>query len=157
MSKQEFLQRLRDTLTGEVPGSVMEENIRYYNEYISSEVSRGLKEEEVTAAIGDPRLIAKTIMEANENGREDSSSRSFYESFTGEKQKTYDENGQERRGMHYVDLSKWYWKLLGVVVIIVFFLLLATILTGIFSLLMPLMGPILIVGLIYWLIKGGRR
>ena len=29
MSRQEFLQRLRDTLTGEVPGNVIEENIRY--------------------------------------------------------------------------------------------------------------------------------
>lgn len=157
MSKQEFLQRLRDTLTGEVPGSVMEENIRFYNEYISSEVSKGLKEEEVTAAIGDPRLIAKTIMEANENGRESSSSQSFFDSFTGENQKTYEDNGAQKRGMHYIDLSKWYWKLLGVVVIIFFFLLLATILTGIFSLLMPLMGPLLLVGLIYWFIKGFRR
>lgn len=40
MSKQEFLQRLRETLTGEVPGNVIEDNIRFYDEYISTEVKK---------------------------------------------------------------------------------------------------------------------
>ena len=70
MSRQEFLQRLRDTLTGEVPGNVIEENIRYYDDYIRTETVGGQTEDEVTGAIGDPRLIAKTIMEATENARE---------------------------------------------------------------------------------------
>ena len=39
MSRQEFLQRLRDTLTGEVPGNVIEENIRYYDDYIRTETA----------------------------------------------------------------------------------------------------------------------
>ena len=156
MSRQEFLQRLRDTLTGEVPGSVLEENIRYYEEYIRGEVLKGSSEEDVTDAIGDPRLIAKTIIEASENAK-DSSTGSFYSSFTGQDQKVYEESGHERRGMHYYDLSKWYWKLLGVVAIVLFFLLVGTIVTGIFSLLAPLMGPLLIVGLIYWLVRGSKR
>ena len=41
MSRQEFLQRLRDTLTGEVPGNVIEENIRYYDDYIRTETAGG--------------------------------------------------------------------------------------------------------------------
>lgn len=157
MSRQEFLQRLRDALTGEVPGNVVEENIRYYEEYIRGEVLRGSSEDTVTAAIGDPRLIAKTIIEANENGKESSNTGSFYRSFTGADENIYEEPGQKRRGMHYIDLSKWYWKLLGVITIILFFFLTATIVTGIFSLLMPLMGPLLLIGLIYWFIKGLRR
>ncbi|GLB32153.1 hypothetical protein LAD12857_40760 [Lacrimispora amygdalina] len=159
MSRQEFLQRLRDTLTGEVSGSVVEENIRYYEEYIRGEVLKGSSEEAVTEAIGDPRLIAKTIIEASENAKESSSSGSgsFYSSFSGKDQNVYEEPGQERRGMHYYDLSKWYWKLLGVVAIVLFFFLAATIVTGIFSLLAPLMGPLLLIGLIYWFIKGLKR
>ncbi len=156
MSRQEFLQRLRDTLTGEVSGSVIEENIRYYEEYIRGEVLKGSSEEAVTEAIGDPRLIAKTIIEASENAKE-SSGGSFYSSFSGKDQNVYEEPRQERRGMHYYDLSKWYWKLLGVVAIILFFFLAATIVTGIFSLLAPLMGPLLLVGLLYWFIKGLKR
>lgn len=157
MSRQEFLQRLRDTLTGEVPGGVVEENIRYYEEYIRGEVLKGSSEEAVTEAIGDPRLIAKTIIEASENGKEGSSTGTFYSSFSGKDQNVYEESGQERRGMHYYDLNKWYWKLLGVVAIVLFFLLTATIVTGIFSLLAPLMGPLLIIGLIYWLVRGLKR
>jgi hypothetical protein len=157
MSRQEFLQRLRDTLTGEVPGSVVEENIRYYEEYIRGEVLKGSSEEEVTQAIGDPRLIAKTIIEASENAKESSSTGGFHSTFNGQDQNVYEESGQERRGMHYYDLSKWYWKLLGVVAIVFFFLLVATIVTGIFSLLAPVIGPLLLVGLIYWFIRGLKR
>ncbi|MDF2889155.1 MAG: hypothetical protein K0R23_3540 [Lacrimispora sp.] len=157
MSRQEFLQRLRDTITGEVPGNVVEENIRYYEEYIRGEVLKGSSEEAVTEAIGDPRLIAKTIIEANENAKESSSTGDFYSSFSGQDQNVYEESGRERRGMHYYDLSKWYWKLLGVVAIVLFFFLAATIVTGIFSILAPLMGPLLLVGLIYWFVKGLKR
>ena len=135
---------------------MIEENIRYYEEYIRGEVLKGSSEEAVTEAIGDPRLIAKTIIEASENAKE-SSGGSFYSSFSGKDQNVYEEPRQERRGMHYYDLSKWYWKLLGVVAIILFFFLAATIVTGIFSLLAPLMGPLLLVGLLYWFIKGLKR
>lgn len=148
MSKQEFLQRLRDTLTGEVPGNVIEENIRFYEEYISTEVNHGTGEEDVIASIGDPRLIAKTIMEASENAKE-----SYHSS-----SETVNEDPFERgRRMHVIDFSKWYWKLLGVLTVILFFFLLASIVTGIFALIMPLMGPLLLVLLIYWFIKGLRR
>ena len=35
MNKEEFLRRLRQALAGDVPPSVIEENIRYYDSYIS--------------------------------------------------------------------------------------------------------------------------
>ena len=38
MRKEEFLQTLRRALTGDVPPGVVEENIRYYDGYISEEV-----------------------------------------------------------------------------------------------------------------------
>lgn len=148
MSKQEFLQRLRDTLTGEVPGHIIEENIRFYNEYISTEVNSGTREEDVIASIGDPRLIAKTIMEASENAKESHHSSS----------QTVNEDSKEAgRRMHVVDFSKWYWKFLGVITVMIFFFVLASIVTGIFALMMPLMGPLLLVLLIYWFIRGLRR
>ena len=149
MSKQEFLHRLRETLTGEVPGNVVEENIRFYDEYISTEVRNGATEEGVTASIGDPRLIAKTIIDANENAKDTS--------YSGESQTVYEENMDTGRKIHYMDLSKWYWKLLAAVAFVLFFFVIASILTGIFSLLIPLMGPFLLVLLILWIIRGIRR
>ncbi|MDR1769396.1 MAG: DUF1700 domain-containing protein [Hungatella sp.] len=156
MSRQEFLQRLREALSGEVPGSVIEENIRYYEEYISTEVSNGSTEEAVIASIGDPRLIARTIFEANENANGSGSGRTYYESYSGADRNVYEEPGNFGRHMHYIDLSKWYWKLLGVVVFILFFFLIASIVTGIFSLLMPIMGPLLLIFLIVWFVRGSK-
>lgn len=157
MSRQEFLQRLREALSGEVPGSVIEENIRYYEEYIGTEVRNGSTEEAVIASIGDPRLIAKTILEASENAKSSGSGKNFYDSYSGADRNVYEDPGNSGRHMHYIDLSKWYWKLLGVTVLILFFFLIASIVTGIFSLLMPIMGPLLLVFLIVWFVRGTKR
>lgn len=156
MSRQEFLQRLKEALIGEVPQNVIEENIRYYDDYISTEARKGSAEEEVTASIGDPRLIAKTIMEASENAGTANSGRTFYESFTEDGHNAYEEK-RESKQIHYVDLSKWYWKLLGIVIVVLFFFLVASIVTGIFSLLMPLMGPLLLILLVVWFVRGMKR
>ena len=61
MDKKEFMDILRQSLQGEVDDNIIEQNIRFYNEYISSQ--RGKNESEVIKEIGDPRLIAKTIIE----------------------------------------------------------------------------------------------
>ena len=40
MSKAEFLQGLRNELEGRVPYSVIQENLNYYDSYISKETAR---------------------------------------------------------------------------------------------------------------------
>lgn len=157
MSRQEFLQRLRDTLMGEVPGNVIEENIRYYDDYIRTEAAKGTTEESVITSIGDPRLIARTIIDATENARENSGYRSAYDSYQDQKQTVYEEGGKAERHTHFIDMNKWYWKLLAVAVTVLFFFLVASIVTGLFSILLPLMGPLLLILLIFWLIRGPRR
>ena len=63
MTKQEFLDRLRMSLHGKIsPGQVVE-NLQYYEDYINTEVRKGTAEEEVLARLGDPRLLARTIVE----------------------------------------------------------------------------------------------
>ncbi|MFT4143641.1 MAG: DUF1700 domain-containing protein [Mobilitalea sp.] len=82
MNKKEFLDILRQTLAGEVSSSTIDQNLQYYNQYISS---RGTEnEEQVIEELGDPRLIAKTIIltdkSAKQKGqfRENESQRSYY-------------------------------------------------------------------------------
>lgn len=157
MSRQEFLQRLRDTLTGEVPSGVIEENIRYYDDYIRSEASKGQTEDEVTGTIGDPRLIAKTIIDATENAAETGSKRSTFEGWQSGGQTVYEEETDKKQKTHYIDLSKWYWKLLAVAVVILFFVVVSSIVTGLFSLLMPVLGPILLIWFVVSLFRGNRR
>ena len=38
------------------------EHIRYYSDYIDSQIRMGVAEEEVMASLGEPRWIAKTIL-----------------------------------------------------------------------------------------------
>lgn len=63
MKKQEFLEKLRVALSGRVTSGLVTENLQYYEDYINTEIRKGKSEEEVLAALGDPRLIAKTIVE----------------------------------------------------------------------------------------------
>ena len=65
MNRYEFISTLRMALTGKVPATTVEDNIRYYEEYIEIQLRQGKSEEDVLAGLGDPRLLAKTIIEAN--------------------------------------------------------------------------------------------
>lgn len=62
MSKQEFLDGLRRSLTGGLEPQEVNEHIRYYSEYIEAQIRMGQTEEEVMASLGEPRLIAKTLL-----------------------------------------------------------------------------------------------
>ena len=64
MNRYEFIEKLRAALTGKTTQSVINENVRYYEEYLDTEIRKGKDEEEVVAGLGDPRLLAKTIIEA---------------------------------------------------------------------------------------------
>lgn len=65
MDRYEFISTLRTALTGKVPATTVEDNVKYYEEYIEIQLRQGKSEKEVLAALGDPRLLAKTIIEAN--------------------------------------------------------------------------------------------
>ena len=176
MNKQEFLQALRRDLSGDVPPDVVEENMRYYDEYISGEVGKGRTEEEVIEEIGTPRLIAKNIEDTTDMPDEDAGNGYYENSGYGSAGDAYgdgsygstgygstggngyDSRRQEPRGsFHVFDLSKWYVKL--AIIVIVFLVLYAVfvIVGGIFTLLAPVLGPIIIVLLLIRLFQGPRQ
>ncbi|MDE7053136.1 MAG: DUF1700 domain-containing protein [Lachnospiraceae bacterium] len=61
MVKKEFLDILRESLAGNIPVSEIEENIRYYKDYIENGAE---SEEEALKQLGDPHLIARTIIDS---------------------------------------------------------------------------------------------
>lgn len=67
MDRESFITELRMALSGKVNPAVIEENISYYNEYITGQVRMGQTEEEMLDALGNPRLIAKSIIEATKH------------------------------------------------------------------------------------------
>ncbi|MBS6642016.1 MAG: DUF1700 domain-containing protein [Clostridiaceae bacterium] len=156
MNREEFLRGLRQALEGNVSPSVIQENLRYYDNYISEEIRKGAREADVIAEIGDPRLIAKTIEDTSEDGTDPV--RGVYEEGDTRSGSGYEQEPFGGRStVHFYDLNKWYWKLLfGVGVVLILFLIIAVI-TGIFTLIVPLILPFIFICCIIYFIKSITR
>lgn len=61
MSKHEFMNQLRSALAGEIPEREILSYLNYYEDYFNENRSR---EREVIEELGEPRLLAKTIIES---------------------------------------------------------------------------------------------
>lgn len=166
MSREEFLRGLENALSGNVPPAVVRDNLRYYDDYIRSERQKGRSENDIMDELGDPRLIARTILDTTPEAAEGEYEEYHpFSSFAGNSgrssqqenaQQTQSENYGGFGNIHYYNLNKWYWKLLAVVVVILFFTLVLTIIGGILTLLLPLLPVIGIVALVMWLVRGPR-
>lgn len=185
MSREEFLRGLEEALKGEVPASVVRDNVNYYSSYLSQELAKGRTMDEIVEEIGEPRIVARTIIDAAEAagegedgygayedgsyGREDygeSYRGSYGDSYQDPYQGSYGDSGGRGNPwdrwfrsshIHYIDLNKWYWKLLLAVIAAFFLILVLSIISGIFSLLFRFAGPILLILFLYWFIKSLRR
>lgn len=162
MRKEEFLQILRRALTGDVPPGIVEENIRYYDGYITEEVRRGRTEEEVIAEIGDPRLIARTIEDTTDtfaDSQYHGGSAYEYGKTADREDDTYGQNSYGTGGsVRRFRFDKWYWKLLLALIIFGLLYLVIMVIGGIFALLAPLIGPLFLIWMIITIFRGlGRR
>lgn len=141
MNKQEFLEKLRMSLSGRLPGSLVAENVNYYEEYINTEVRKGKSEEEVLEELGDPRLIARTITEtASKAGRGYGSAEAA---------------GTEAQGYGQVpELERsWLAKLPGWIWLLVFALVVIVLICVIFKILKFLAPILIVVGLALFIIR----
>ena len=170
MDRNEFVSTLRAVLTGEVPAQVVEENVRYYNSYISQEIASGKTEEEVLESLGDPRLIARTIIDTQaQKGTwtQDYGSREAYDSYG-----SYASAGEpeEKKGFHAefrddggVDIkykrfnfNTWYGKLLLIAAVVLVLALIFLIIGGIVAWVLPVLIPVLLIVLLLRMIFGDR-
>ncbi|MDO5522310.1 MAG: DUF1700 domain-containing protein [bacterium] len=122
MEKKEFLQSLRDHLSGEVPTPVLESNIRYYESYISE---HGKTSEEMRRCIdemGDPRLIATTIITSYRmsNGNENTQ----YSDDVAYEEPYNDENDQEPFKSTVLKMIPLKYKIIGILSTIAILILL---------------------------------
>ncbi len=173
MTKGEFIRGLEEALRGEVAPSVMLDNIAYYETYIDEQMAGGCTEEEATARLGSPNLIAKTIIDTgggtgSYNG---GSTAEFAEARHRELRREYFRNHAEAAGMDYEDMnsgvfiingrrydtSKWYVKALTaavailILLVVLFFLLF--VLKGLYLAVKWLLVPVLIFSLISYVLK----
>lgn len=64
MTKQEFLDGLMSELSPSGSAKLIDDNRAFYDEYISGEMAKGRTEDEVISELGEPRLIANSILQA---------------------------------------------------------------------------------------------
>ncbi len=64
MTRTEFMEALQRALSGTLGSSTVNGHMRYYQEYFDLQLGMGKSEEEIVAELGNPRLLAKTIIEA---------------------------------------------------------------------------------------------
>ena len=89
MNKEQFIDTLRRALYGKIDDYTLQDHIRYYEDYIRQEMGKGRTEQEVLQELGDPRLLARTIVETSSLKNPDT----VY---------TVDEEGQNSYGSSYL-------------------------------------------------------
>ena len=73
MNKKEFLDILYEQLSGQMPEGTVSSHIQYYRNYIEEQRCTGRSEDDILSELGDPRLIARTLLDTESVG----SSRSY--------------------------------------------------------------------------------
>ncbi len=70
MTKKEFIEALGAKLQEELPTSEVLARMQYYEGYIDGEIAHGKTEEEAVDSLGDPLLIARTILDTPRSASE---------------------------------------------------------------------------------------
>lgn len=137
MTKKNFLENMRLALNGKVPGNVVTENLQYYEDYINTEIRKGKSEEEVLSSLGDPRLIARTII-ITSGSRENAAT-------GGNGEYSSDRPQSGTRG----HLPVWVWLIFGILIIVLIF----SAVISLISFLWPILLPVIIIMAIMFLVK----
>lgn len=147
MDRTEFIERLQRALAGGVNSSRVAENVQYYREYIDVEIRKGRSEEEVLGSLGDPRLLAKSIIEANKRAGISEGTNRTYDEETGE-----DRYGALKKAAKEKIVRVPGWLIALIVGVI--FLLIIGLAFSVISFLTPIIIPVLIIILVVNYFKG---
>ena len=158
MTKETFLSQLGSALSGNMDSGKVNENLRYYSEYISGEVQGGKTEEEVLQMLGDPWILARTLIDAD-NGTDRETvyeAGGTYENQSAGRNRNGDAGGTSYGGKER-ESGKWWKKLLLVLFVIMIVLLVFAIISGVIRIFAPFVLPILLVIIVIRILKGKRR
>ena len=155
MTKQEFLEGLRERLLEEGADVLVPENLNYYDSYIEEEKQKGRTEEDVLEELGNPVLIARSILEAagyevdgipdSDPGRYDNARTSEEEQFS---QQFSEKREHAEETFRPVTDKILPWVILAGVLFVIVILVL-----GFFAILSQLLVPILIVVVIVRIVR----
>ena len=153
MNREEFLAQLKTALGGNIDDRLVQENLNYYHQYITEEMQKGKSEQEILDMLGDPWILARTIIDANDGTDRET----VYEA--GGTGGSYSEKKTgETTGGTFADLLRmdtWWKRLLVILAVVLVVLLVVSIVTGLIRLFAPLLLPLLLVALVVRLL--GKR
>ena len=155
MNTGEFLSRLEDALRGKVANQVIEANLQYYRDYITGEIRKGRTEEQVMDDLGDPRLIARTIIETQGGsgaGAGSGSSSAFGYSYSQQAERSsYRSEKKVRR------IQPWKVYLILILIIVVIFVIIGTVFSLAFRILLsPVFWALVMIGFAVQIFRGRR-
>lgn len=122
MTRYEFLKDLRETLANVLSPTQVEENVRYYENYISEQIQMGYTETQVLSELGDPRSIAHNIID----GIEEAAERGGMFEQNNYSSKTYYEDGTSEASRNKKSKLKSYAILAGILFVVCVILILVT-------------------------------
>lgn len=138
MDRQEFINRLRRSLSDVEDYEYINDTVNYYENYIDSEIRKGENEEAVLRMLGDPGLIAKSIKASRgEVGTTAGTATSEYEE--QENNKLYGDGWLGK----FLSLPGWAIKLTIGTVAILFFVLLIMLINW--------MLPVIVIGAVAYM------
>lgn len=163
MTKQEFLDSLRAALSSRVSTRAVAENISFYEDYINTQVRMGKSEAQVIEELGDPRLLARSIAEAEKRAGTGSEAETEYQttgngySYRAGQRNGYETGQRSAYGYSYETGRRSYgagqrngngyriplWLIIGIVLLIV--VLVLSFVFSVISFLAPILIPIVLV------------
>lgn len=155
MKKQEFLESLKAALSTRVGAGTVTENLNYYEDYINSQIRMGKSEEEVIASLGDPRLLARSIADADKRAGV-SHSNDDYDNDGGNRgwntnRGYYQQSYEENEGYRARKFRMPVWFIIFIVIFAI--LVVVSLVFSVLSVLAPLLIPVFLVVLMIRIIR----
>lgn len=139
MNKKEFLDILYEQLSGQMPEGNVAAHVQYYRNYIEEEQHKGRSEDDILNELGDPHLIARTLLDTDSTASGNPQTTGSYSEPYTDNSYEYDNGSSgskkvKSRSFH-INLSTWYGKLAVILIAAIVIVLLCTVL----SVLIPVM------------------
>ena len=163
MNKKEFLRGLEEALLEQMDISEAAPHIRYYQDYIESEITNGKDEYEVIKSLQNPRLIAKNIVNNSKSANKyksdifdsENNGRMYNQQRTSE---TYNTTGNSSNGskisfsVNGRPVNSLLVKIALIAIAIVLVVLVFVVVGGILWILTKFVLPVLIIGAIIYMV-----
>lgn len=143
MNKAEFLKALKEKLLQEMDSREVESNVRYYSDYIDDAVRNGKNTQEVLDELGDPILIARTILETYDGNR--STTSGIYEEPTNYGYHNTTEADEVKDSFRQFQTKGSLGCLVTIIVMIAILAVLMWLFGAVFRLILPILLPVVLV------------